>query len=176
MITIAVPSSKESLASRAYNFLVPIWQLRLRGIIARSRRDHIARLLSYSTSVHVSYALLRQQLRAHKIYQRNQKLGMLRLHQGRPKQKHSHQRKLFSTSQPAQRMDCRPPIQNKTHRNTSCNTSLQCTSSRPSELSDLMNSCNHKNTFAHPCQACPNATLAFFLTHREAFLAWPASN
>ena len=76
MVTIPVPSNKETLAPRAGNFLVPIWLLRLHGSIVRSRRVHIASLLSYSTPVHVCYVLLRQQLRVHTIYQRNQKTAL----------------------------------------------------------------------------------------------------
>ena len=76
MTTIAVPSNKETLASRASNFIVPIWLLRLHRSIARSRRVHIASLLSYSAAVHASYVLLRQQLRVHTLCQRNQKTAL----------------------------------------------------------------------------------------------------
>ena len=76
MTTIAVPSNKETLAPRASNFIVPIWLLRLHRSIARSRRVHIASLLSYSAAVHASYVLLRQQLRVHTLCQRNQKTAL----------------------------------------------------------------------------------------------------
>jgi len=76
MVTIAVLSIKETFAPRASNFLVPIWLLRLHGSIARSRRVHIASLLSYSAAVHASYVLLRQQLRVQTMCQRNQKAAL----------------------------------------------------------------------------------------------------
>ena len=90
-------------------------------------------------------------------------LGTLCLHHGKPKHKHSHQRQLFSRWQPVQRMDCRPPTQNRTYRNTGCNTSLRCRSMRSSEPCDLTQSCTHRKSFVPPRQAPrPNVVQAAF--------------
>jgi len=97
MTTIAVPSNKETLASRASNFIVPIWLLRLHRSIARSRRVHIASLLSYSAAVHASYVLLRQQLRVHTLCQRNQKTALY-AHTQHTKSMHRHSNQASSSS------------------------------------------------------------------------------
>jgi hypothetical protein len=97
MITVAVPSNKETLAPRAGNFLVPIWLLRLHGSIVRGRRVHIASLMSYSTAVHASYVLMRQQLRVHTLCQRNQKTALY-AHTQHTKSMHRHSNQASSSS------------------------------------------------------------------------------